>query len=376
MGVQNALYNHTRRARRFAAQFPLLNSIMIQVGFWVIAFVLLGLITYFSNRSLWELAGIDSGIRFSSQVLVSFTCGIIYGVALGILDYFFDKEFFHNKPFGYIIVSKSILSLVLLIALLVFNRYILVDIILGRTATSNYLNLSNSIWNNLITILIYTFVATLINNFIIQVNKKFGPGVLVPILLGKYRSPREEERAFLFMDLQSSTTIAEQLGHLQYSSFIRDSFMEINKILKKYDAEIYQYVGDEIVVSWQTDIHTNKMASVDFYFACQQQFENRRNYFIEKYNVVPFFKAGLHIGKVSAVEIGEVKRDIAYHGDTLNIAARIQSMCNQYGKQLLTSSHFINEVVLNNQYYTQQLGSILLKGKTIPVEILSIEKQV
>jgi len=350
---------------------------MMQVAFWVIAFVLLAFITYFSNRSLWDLAGIDSGIPLGSQVLVSFICGIIYGVALGALDYFFDKEFFRNKPFGRIIVSKSLLSLLLLIALLVFNRYILVDIIVVRPATSNYFALSNSIWNNfLVTILIYTFVATLISNFIFQVNKKFGPGVLVPILLGKYRSPREEERAFLFMDLQSSTTIAEQLGHLQYSSFIRDSFMEINKILKKFDAEIYQYVGDEIVVSWQIDIHTNKMACVDFYFACQQQFENRRRYYIEKYNAVPFFKAGLHIGKVSAVEIGEVKRDIAYHGDTLNTAARIQSMCNQYGKQLLTSSHFVNEAGLSNQYRTQKLGEILLKGKTVPVEILSIEKQV
>ncbi len=91
----------------------------------------------------------------------------------------------------------------------------------------------------------------LVINFIIQVNKKFGPGVLVPLLLGQYRNPKEEERAFLFMTLHSSTRIAESLGHFRYSSFIRDCFIDINKVMTNvHDAEVYQYVDDEIVISW------------------------------------------------------------------------------------------------------------------------------
>ena len=98
--------------------------------------------------------------------------------------------------------------------------------------------------------LIYNIAIELLITFINQVNKKYGPGVLLPILLGKYRSPKEEERVFLFMDLKSSTLIAETLGHLKYSAFIRDSFMDINSILSKYNAQVYQYVGDEIVITW------------------------------------------------------------------------------------------------------------------------------
>ena len=91
---------------------------------------------------------------------------------------------------------------------------------------------------------------TLVISFINQVNKKYGPGVLVPLLLGKYRNPQEEERIFMFMDLKSSTTVAEELGHLKYSSFIRDCFMDINQVLLPFNAQVYQYVGDEIVVTW------------------------------------------------------------------------------------------------------------------------------
>jgi adenylate cyclase len=82
---------------------------------------------------------------------------------------------------------------------------------------------------------------TMVLYFIIQVNKKYGPGILLPLLLGKYRTPIEEERIFMFMDLRASTTLAEKLGHLKYSAFIRDSFMDINHVVSSFNAEIYQY---------------------------------------------------------------------------------------------------------------------------------------
>src|SRR5690606_14690721 len=101
---------------------------------------------------------------------------------------------------------------------------------------------------------------------------------------------------------------------------------------------VYQYVGDEIVISWKVNEKMENMSCVQFFFACEEQFLNRSEYYIKKYDLVPCFKAGLHLGKVTAVEIGEIKRDIAYHGDTLNTAARIQGMCNQYDKKILISA--------------------------------------
>jgi len=214
----------------------------------------------------------------------------------------------------------------------------------------------------------------LVITFVLQVNKKYGPGVLVPLLLGKYREPKEEERIFMFMDLKSSTTIAEELGHIRYSSFIRDSFTDINQMLNLYNAEVYQYVGDEIVISWKVNEKMENMSCVQFFFACEEQFLNRSEYYIKKYDLVPCFKAGLHLGKVTAVEIGEIKRDIAYHGDTLNTAARIQGMCNQYDKKILISASFTEVTKWNDLFKIEELGMIMLKGKKLPVGILSVEQ--
>jgi adenylate cyclase len=176
---------------------------------------------------------------------------------------------------------------------------------------------------------------TLLISFINQVNKKYGPGVLLPLLFGRYRTPKEEERIFMFMDLKSSTATAEKLGHLKYSSFIRDCFSDINEVLFPSRAQVYQYVGDEIVVAWPEHAGLKYYFCINFYFACKNQFSLRAQYYLTNYGLVPEFKAGLHSGMVTAVEIGELKRDIAYHGDTLNTAARIQSVYNEYGKSLL-----------------------------------------
>ncbi len=332
---------------------------------------------HLANLVFRDTISIPVAVRLWPPLVMGIIAGIIYGVALGLIDYFFDKEFFRDKPLGKIILLKSFFSLVILLLVYALIRYVLFSLIARSTLPQNITSVSDSSWRHfLVLILVYCFFMTLIINFIIQVNKKFGPGVLVPMLFGKYRNPKEEERIFLFMDLQSSTTIAEKLGHIKYSSFIRDSFIDINKVLKSYDAEVYQYVGDEIVISWKVDNLLKKTACVEFFFASQEQFENRSSYYLDNYGTIPVFKAGMHIGKVTAVEIGELKRDIAYHGDTLNTAARIQSMCNQYGKKLLVSSHLTAFSAIDDRYATLHLGEILLRGKSVPVGILSIERAV
>jgi len=101
-------------------------------------------------------------------------------------------------------------------------------------------------------------------SFLIQINTKFTPGVLILLLMGRYDNPKEEERIFIFLDLKSSTTHAEKLGHVKYSKLIRDCFLHINYISVKYRAEIYQYVVDEIVLSWPTNHLKNPLISVEF----------------------------------------------------------------------------------------------------------------
>ena len=57
--------------------------------------------------------------------------------------------------------------------------------------------------------------------FVSEVSDNLGQGILLNFLIGRYHRPREEERIFMFLDLRSSTTIAEKLGEEKYFNFIR-----------------------------------------------------------------------------------------------------------------------------------------------------------
>ena len=83
---------------------------------------------------------------------------------------------------------------------------------------------------------------------ILQINDKYGPGMLMDLAMGRYFKPRSEERIFMFLDLRSSTQIAEQLGEKAYFRFIQQLFKDATDPVLRTQGEIYQYIGDEIIV--------------------------------------------------------------------------------------------------------------------------------
>jgi len=338
--------DYTTTAQRFSSKYPLLTRIATQMNFWIMANLLLAVILHLQKQAL----GISEPIQVINEILF----GMLYGACVGTIDFYFEKSRFGKIALGKLILLRTLYSLGILILLLNFIPYNL-----PRYITA--------------LIVIYYFFMTIVIHFIIHVNKKYGPGILLPLLLGKYRIPIEEERIFMFMDLKSSTTLAEKLGHLKYSAFIRDCFADINHVVSFFNAEIYQYVGDEIVLSWKMKEGIKNASCIRFFFACQECFNKRTDYYQHNYGLLPQFKAGLHGGIVTAVEIGDIRRDIAYHGDVLNIAARIQSLCNEHGKTLLISAELLWKLKLDPYFWIQSLGTVSLRGKKVEVEITSVE---
>ena len=374
----NPDFDYTTNARSFAHRHPLLTSIGIQVNYWIIAYILLITIMHFNGKSLSSTFGLDIPFLYLPSLLGAVILGIVYGVVLGSLDWYFDRITDQQASLGRIILVRTALYLVVLIVMFLILRYLIWDqflVILFYEASA--FNLNDTSWEYISYLFgIYTVVLSSGVGFINQMNKKFGHGVLIPLLLGKYRQPQEEERLFLFLDLRSSTTHAENLGHLRYSAMIRDCFRDINSVLVKCRGEIYQYVGDEVVVNWLNTSQFQVKWVIDFFFDCQERFHNRRKHYTEQYGFIPEFKAGAHMGMVTAVEVGTLKREIAYHGDTINTASRIQGLCNEYGRSLLISGRIADLLNDQHQYNVESMGSLTLKGKEHHTSIYGVEKLV
>lgn len=367
-------FEYTTLAHRYTARYPLLTYLGTQTNFWVLANILLVTIMHLQSRVLTQTFHHPLALKYSTLLLIAIALGVVYGLILGLTGYYFDRNVMRRLPLGKIILLKSLISFLVQILILVLLRYVIVEWWVAPVLDDYGAALSEESWQALFLLLvIYYFVMTGMINFINQVNRKYGPGIIVPLLLGRYRDPREEDKIFMFMDLKSSTTTAEELGHLKYSAFIRDCFDDINMVLYPYYAQVYQYVGDEIVVMWPESEGLRNQSCLAFFFACRKQFQERSHYYLDHYGHLPDFKAGAHSGTVTAVEIGEVKRDIAYHGDTLNTAARIQSTCNAYGKSLLVSKTLYDKVGPHPYMKMEDLGPLSLKGKIKKVHVVSVE---
>ena len=210
----------------------------------------------------------------------------------------------------------------------------------------------------------------LLTQIIIEVNEKYSPGIFWAILIGKYIQPKIEKRIVMFIDLNDSTSIAERLGSTDNFKFIRDFIYYVSVALMEYDGRIYQYVGDEIVVSWlykPKNVHKCLSALV----LSDRLLRRKSGYFKGRYGVLPEFKVGIHAGEITVGEIGLIKKDIAMSGDTMNTAARICNSSTELGNKYIASKEFLDSITIN--WESESMGMVDLKGKSDSMELFALK---
>ncbi len=82
----------------------------------------------------------------------------------------------------------------------------------------------------------------------------------------------------------------------------------------------------------------------------------------------------MHGGSVVAREVGDDKRESVYFGDTINTAARLEQMCKQLKRAFLVSGELLSRMSLSSDIFTEELGTMELRGKQQQVRILSLSR--
>ena len=206
---------------------------------------------------------------------------------------------------------------------------------------------------------------------IIEMMEKYSPGIFLDIFFGKYIQPRDEKRIVMFIDLKDSTPTAEKLGNTEYFKFIRDFISIVSSALIENSGRIYQYVGDEIVVSWKYNPRNAKKC-IDALIEARKLIQRNSERFRRRYGVAPEFRVGIHIGDVTVGEIGVIKKDLAMSGDTMNTTARIRSACSELNQKFIVSKEVIDSLDLKD-WQSESLGIIELKGKNNGIELFALK---
>jgi adenylate cyclase len=219
---------------------------------------------------------------------------------------------------------------------------------------------------------VYIAAIIVVSQFYTEVSDNIGLGVLVNFFTGKYHQPAEEDRIYMFLDMKSSTNIAEKLGHVRYFEMLRKYYADLSQPIVKYSGEIYQYVGDEIIVSWNLKNGLQNNNCIVCFFAMKAAIKSQAKKYDQKFGLSPEFKAGFHFGRVTTGEIGVIKKDIIFTGDVLNTTARIQGLCNSYEVDVIISGDLVKKLDLNSHFQIKTLGVNKLRGRDEKIELFTI----
>ena len=172
--------------------------------------------------------------------------------------------------------------------------------------------------------------------------------------------------------MKSSTTIAEKIGHKKYFDLLKTYYADMTNAIIETSGRVYQYVGDEIVVTWTEKSGIRNNNCIECFNIISKVVEENKSDYIDKYGLVPEFKAGFHIGEVTTGEIGNIKKEIIHTGDILNTAARIQAECNTYNSKTLISENLAKKLNPDSNITFTKVESILLRGKKEAIQLYDV----
>lgn len=302
-----------------------------------------------------------------ASVLIGLPLGLFFGL-LELFIFPMAEIRFRKWPFTKIFIFKAVVY-----TTVIYVVTITIATIDGLLTGRQLIEIRSYLFSaGQLVLVLYTLVIFSLLLFILQVNQLLGEGVLWKFILGKYHKPREEERIFMFLDMKSSTTIAERLGHVRFYTLLNEVFHEISRPVLLTRAEIYQYVGDEIVLTWELAHGLDNANCLKAFFMFKDSLGKNANHYEQRFGVQPEFKAGLHYGKVISAQIGDLKREIVYNGDVVNTTSRIQNECNTYQKDFLISGPLLQKLNIHGEFEWERIDTVTFRGKEKEVELFSI----
>jgi adenylate cyclase len=201
-----------------------------------------------------------------------------------------------------------------------------------------------------------------------------GYRTFMALLFGKYRRPFTERRFFLFVDVVGSTAIAERVGPLEAHRFLAAVFAAVAEPIEMCRGEIYQYVGDEIVITWVEADGVVDARALRCFFAMRASLVAEGSRFVQRFGVRPELRAALHLGDVIAGEVGQVRRAIVFHGDVMNTTGRLEQATREVGCLFIASAEALAPLAAPSDIRTRDLGALALRGRVEAIHAFCVER--
>lgn len=205
------------------------------------------------------------------------------------------------------------------------------------------------------------------------------PRKLVEIASGV--EPVQDGRSFIelvnapFLRQHKGTGEPFRAGEVRIQQLLTRLFFDIDQVILAHGGEVHAYVGDEVIVSWQVSARPSAQRSIDCFFAIEDRIAEQQDLYRREFGLVPSFRGGLHAGSVAISECGDSRRQVAYFGDTMNVAARLQEHCKEADRALLVSADLLRLAKPAGDLVVEALGPTQLRGRLAPIDVFAVERR-
>ena len=183
-----------------------------------------------------------------------------------------------------------------------------------------------------------------------------------------------KQLTFLFSDIRGFTPISEfyQSDPQKLVALVNRFLTNQSDIIMKHEGTIDKYMGDCIMAFWNAPLDVEDHARKATAAALEMRVALEELNIVLKSEGSPEIHTGVGINTGPCVvgNMGSSSRfDYSVLGDAVNLAARLESSCKQYETDLIISEH--SRV---DGYEYQFIDEVIVKGKTEPVKIYTIQK--
>jgi class 3 adenylate cyclase len=207
-----------------------------------------------------------------------------------------------------------------------------------------------------------------------ETGRLIGGPLLVSVVLGTYHRPVRRQLIVMFLDIANSTRLAEAMGELRVHDLITRFFFDIDEPIRAFGGAVHSYVGDEVIVSWPVSNHPARNGRcVGCFVAIERKIARLKGAYEAEFELAPKFRAGLHAGPVIVSECGDSKRQLAYFGDTMNVAARLCEHCKAIDRRLVVSADALKLMTIPADLVIGEGETIAVRGRQERVEVHVIE---
>jgi len=176
--------------------------------------------------------------------------------------------------------------------------------------------------------------------------------------------------SILFSDIRHFTTISETLGAVGTVNLLNEYFEEMVDVIFNQGGILDKYIGDAIMALFGASLSSEDDADKAVAVACEMIVSLRNLNEVRSLKNLEAIEIGIGVstGDVVAGSVGSEKRmEYTVIGDSVNLAARLESANKFYGTNVLISEHTVRD--LTRETPLREIDLIRVKGQDQPIAV-------